>query len=78
MSLTHPPKQPPQNGRAVDRFIGGAKTNGAEPKEITVSVRIPPADLVRIDQLVTSSRVRSSRQAWIMDAIYAKLDAAEK
>lgn len=77
MSIAHPPKENHQNGRhtTVDRFINGAKaTNVLGDKDVTVSVRIPPGELAKIDELVQSSRVKSSRQAWIMGAIYDKLD----
>jgi hypothetical protein len=79
VSIAHPPKQL-QNGRGqtVDRFIDGAKTaKGSGKKDITAVVRIPPDVLEQIDAQVESSRVKSSRQAWLMGAIYAKLDASK-
>lgn len=43
--------------------------------EIALTVRVPPAVLEQIDQLVRSRRVKIPRHAWLLEAIYAKLDS---
>ena len=61
--------------RALE-LISRAGNGGKAPEgEIALTVRVPPAVLNQIDELVRARRVKIPRHAWLLEAIYAKLDS---
>lgn len=78
MSIAKAPKATPsgKDNRRALQFISGASNGGKKPEaEIALTVRVPPDVLEQIDQLARAPRIKLSRQAWLLEAIYAKLDS---
>jgi len=78
MAIIKAPKAAPgagDNRRALE-LISRASNGGKAPEaEIALTVRVPPVVLEQIDQLVRGRRVKIPRHAWLLEAIYAKLDS---
>jgi hypothetical protein len=67
-----------QDDRRADELISRAGNgNRTQPvqAEIALTVRVSPAVLEQIDQRVRARRVKTPRHAWLLEAIYAKLDS---
>lgn len=79
MPIARAPKSSPTSNskdRRTLELIAGASNGGKPPEaEIALTVRVPPAVLVQIDELVRARRVKIPRHAWLLEAIYAKLDS---
>jgi hypothetical protein len=78
MPVVKAPKSAPstkENRRALE-IISRAGNGGKEPQaEMALTVRVPPLVLEEIDQRVRARRVKIPRHAWLLEAIYAKLDS---
>lgn len=76
MAIARAPKAGAKNDGKVMALISGAPNRNQVAKdEVALTVRVPPDVLEQIDQLVKRRRVKIPRHAWLLEAIYAKLDS---